>query len=161
MCDFGDIGRRPHYGFHPGLFAACAHGDIGTGRGEGGLFERKPFDEFVSARFIDALDDAGSIVLHEKGDAALGLDAQGSAPIVPSTREFGGKRISCMFLADHLAPMQQELLLGEASASEGFARDDRQKRADVLGESVSPLGILHGREYSIGLWVFRSHRICR
>ena len=122
--DLGDIGGRPCYGSCPGRFAARSRGNTGAGRREGGLFEREPFDEFVSARFIDALDDAGSIVLHEKGDAALGLDAQGSALVVPPAREFGGKRISCMLLADHLAPMQQELLFGEAFAPEGLARDD-------------------------------------
>ncbi len=161
MRDFGDGGHGPCRGFRPGRLAARPRGNIGAGRGQGGLFESKPFDKLVSACLVDALDDAGGVVLHEHGNSALGLDVQGPALVVSSAHELDGNRVSRVLLADHLAPVQQELLLCEALASEGFACDDGQNRADVFGEFVSPLGILHGREYSIGLWVPRSRRTCR
>lgn len=114
------------------------------------MFECEPFDNFVPARLVDAFDDTRRIMLHEESDAALGLDAQGSTPIVSSARKLDWERVPRVFFADYLAPTQQKLLLGDAFASEGFACDDRQECRNVLGEFMSPLGILHGREYSIG-----------
>ena len=114
------------------------------------MFECESFDNFVPARLVDAFDDTRRVMLHEESDAALGLDAQGSTPIVSSARKLDWERVPRVFLANYLSPTQQKLLLGDAFASEGLACDDRQECGDVLGEFMSPLGILHDWEYSIG-----------